>query len=85
MAPQIARLHGITVSINSKEHLPPHFHACYGEDEVLVEIRSGLVLQGEFPNNKFRLLLEWLNQEGVKEWLEMKFYEWNPRLKPNKK
>jgi hypothetical protein len=42
-----------------REHPPPHFHAVYGEYQVIVEIQSGIV-RGEFPKRALRLVLEWL-------------------------
>ena len=34
--PTICRFRGIKISINWRDHMPPHFHASYGEDEVIV-------------------------------------------------
>ena len=53
------------------DHVPPHFHARYGEFEVTVEIETGIV-QGVFPRRALRLLLEWfeLNRDGlVTDWV----------------
>lgn len=36
--PTICRFRGIKISINWRDHMPPHFHASYGEDEVIVSI-----------------------------------------------
>jgi hypothetical protein len=41
-----------------REHGPPHFHATYGEFDVQVSIRDGLV-NGRFPARALRLVLEW--------------------------
>lgn len=32
-----------------KDHVPPHFHAIYGEDEVVIEIATGKVMAGSIP------------------------------------
>lgn len=42
-----------------REHLPPHFHAVYGEFEANVSIESGVVLEGRLPRNATRLVAEW--------------------------
>ncbi|MBM3839789.1 MAG: DUF4160 domain-containing protein [Verrucomicrobia bacterium] len=32
--PVISRFFGITIRINPRDHLPPHFHAQYADDEA---------------------------------------------------
>jgi hypothetical protein len=41
-----------------REHGPPHFHASYGEYNVVVSILDGVV-SGVFPRRALRLTLEW--------------------------
>ncbi len=43
-----------------RDHVPPHFHATYGEYEVTVDIETGVV-HGRFPKRALRLVLEWLD------------------------
>ena len=43
--PTICRFRGIKISINWRDHMPPHFHASYGEDEVIVSIPDIEVLE----------------------------------------
>ncbi len=43
-----------------RDHVPPHFHATYGEYEVTVDIETGVV-HGRFPKRALRLILEWLD------------------------
>ena len=59
MVPVLSRFYGIVVYMNYRDHEPPHFHARYQGQEVLVEIESGLV-KGSFPKRGLRLLLEWM-------------------------
>jgi hypothetical protein len=40
------------------DHSPPHFHAKYGEYEMTVDIRTG-VIEGKFPKRALRHVLEW--------------------------
>jgi hypothetical protein len=56
--PIVSRFLGITIVMFYADHQPAHFHARYGEAEVLVEIDSGRV-HGAFPPRALRLVLEW--------------------------
>jgi hypothetical protein len=56
--PEICRFLGIVVYMLYDDHLPPHFHAEYGEYKVSVEIESGVV-EGKFPRRALHALLEW--------------------------
>ncbi len=38
---------------------PAHFHAIYGEYEVLIEIETLSVFRGELPRRAIALVLEW--------------------------
>ena len=42
------------------DHNPPHFHARYGSQKVLVEIENGII-RGEMSERALRLILEWLD------------------------
>ena len=65
--PTICMFRGIKIFINWREHRPPHFHATYGGDEVIVLINE--VLEGTFPNKQLKMLLGWaaLHQEELIE------------------
>ncbi|MBT3232296.1 MAG: DUF4160 domain-containing protein [Calditrichaeota bacterium] len=56
--PIISRFFGIIIFIFWRDHNPPHFHARYGDDEVIVEIESGVVT-GRMPNRALALIQEW--------------------------
>lgn len=43
-----------------RDHALPHFHAQYGDDEVVVQIQSGVV-DGRFPKRALGHVLEWLD------------------------
>lgn len=49
--------------------MPPHFHAKYGNDEVIVSINDIEVLEGNLPNKQLKMLLGWaaLHQEEIIE------------------
>jgi len=56
--PILSRFFGITIAMFYQDHQPPHFHARYGADEVLVEIDSGRV-EGHMPRRALQMVLEW--------------------------
>jgi hypothetical protein len=56
--PTISRFFGIIIFMNYNDHLPPHFHARYQEEEVTVEIETGVV-QGRMSRRALRMVLEW--------------------------
>lgn len=56
--PEISRFLGIVVQMYFEDHLPPHFHARYGEFRIKVFIQSGVV-EGRFPPRALRHLMEW--------------------------
>jgi len=41
--PTLSRFYGIVTFMNYNGHQPPHFHARYQDQEVLVEIDTGVV------------------------------------------
>ena len=68
--PVLSRFYGIVVYMNYRDHEPPHFHARYQDQEVLVELESGIVT-GSFPKRALRFLLEWMDlhrEELEKNW-----------------
>jgi hypothetical protein len=57
--PEISRFYGIRITMNYDEHLPPHFHATYGDDEALVLIATGQLLKGSLTSRAASLVREW--------------------------
>lgn len=41
------------------DHEPAHFHAIYGEHEVLIEVETLSVFRGSLPRRAVALVLEW--------------------------
>ena len=62
--PEISRFLGIVISIFHREHGRPHFHAAYGEFEVVVDIENGEVLSGRLPKRALSLVIEWHAEHG---------------------
>jgi len=60
---------------------PAHFHALYGEDEVLIDLRDLSVMRGSLPRRAIALVLEWADEHRV-ELME----DWNlcSQLQPPK-
>lgn len=66
--PVISRFYGIVVFINYRDHNPPHFHARYQDQEVIVDIQNGVVT-GTMSKRALQLLFEWfeLHREELME------------------
>ena len=78
--PIISRFFGIIIFIFWREHQPPHFHAKYGDDEVIVEIQTGEVT-GIISQRVLNMVQEWRElhkDELVADW---KLAEENKPLK----
>lgn len=56
--PVISRFFGIVVFMHWREHAPPHFHAKYQDQEISVEIESGIV-KGHMVAKAVALIQEW--------------------------
>ncbi len=67
--PTISMFRGIKIFMNWNEHQPPHFHAKYGSNEVLVSINDIEVLEGTMPHKQLKMLLGWaaLHQDELME------------------
>ena len=57
--PSISRFFGIVIYMYWQDHLPPHFHAEYGEFEAQIDIETLEVLKGNLPRRAKALVLEW--------------------------
>ncbi len=58
MAPLIVEMDEICIYVYCGEHLPPHFHAFYADEEVLININTGKILIGVFPIKKLKSIKE---------------------------
>jgi len=57
--PRVSYFYGIAIYMYYREHLPPHFHAIYGEHEALVGIETLAILEGRMPARALGLIIEW--------------------------
>jgi hypothetical protein len=61
--PAISMFYGIIVYMyfmDNKQHKKPHIHVKYQDEEVIVAIPEGEILEGSIPNSKMKLLLAWI-------------------------
>ena len=67
--PMICMFRGIKIYIYWREHVPPHFHAFYGDNEVLVSIDELEVIEGTIPSKQLKMLLGWaaFHQDELRE------------------
>jgi hypothetical protein len=63
--PELCRFYGIIIRMYFDDHAPPHFHATYGDDEVVIGIDSLAVLQGRLPARAQGLVVEWASLHQV--------------------
>jgi len=69
--PTISMFFGILIQMHWREHAPPHFHALYGEYEVLIDIRTLEIISGNMPKRALALVLEWAQDhraELMEDW-----------------
>jgi hypothetical protein len=46
--------------LDNKEHKMPHIHVEYQDDEAVIQIPEGLVLAGNLPQDKLKLVQAWV-------------------------
>ncbi len=57
--PKVSEFFGISIYFYYREHEPPHFHAMYGEHEVLIAIDTLETLRGFMPRRAHNMVIEW--------------------------
>ncbi|MBK1724919.1 hypothetical protein CKO23_22400 [Thiocystis violacea] len=56
---------------HNKQHKLPHIHVKHQDDEVIVKIPDGDVLEGSIPTSKMKLLQAWIElhkEELMADW-----------------
>ncbi|MCP4295141.1 MAG: DUF4160 domain-containing protein [Proteobacteria bacterium] len=69
--PILSRFYGIIIRMFFDEHAPPHFHAEYGEYELVVSIKQIHIMKGKAPKRVESMVIEWaaLHQnELIADW-----------------
>ncbi|MFH1740605.1 MAG: DUF4160 domain-containing protein [bacterium] len=85
--PEISRFYGIVIKMFFDEHNPPHFHAFYGGDNVLIDINTLAVFAGRFPPRALGLVIEWATihqQELLRNWEKARLHEPLTEIEPLK-
>ena len=55
----MAKARGFRAWLLDEDHNPPHFHAEYNGNKIIVDIIEGRVLKGTFPSKQLKLILAW--------------------------
>jgi hypothetical protein len=70
----ISMFYGIIISmyyLDNKQHYLPHIHMKYQDEEAVISITDGLLLDGTLKNNKMKLVPAWIeihNEELMADW-----------------
>ncbi|HQN01000.1 MAG TPA: DUF4160 domain-containing protein [Candidatus Hydrogenedentes bacterium] len=56
---ELSRFFGVVIKMFHDDHNPPHFHAFYGEDDAIFDIRRISLLKGKLPPRALGLVTEW--------------------------
>jgi hypothetical protein len=73
--PVISMFYGLIIMmyfIDTKRHSAPHIHVRYQDDEAVVSIPDGKVLDGALPPPKLKLVQAWIEihqDELAADWL----------------
>jgi hypothetical protein len=57
--PSISHFFGVVIYMYYNDHLPPHFHAEYGEFEAVYVIDTLNTLRGQLPRRAHAMVIEW--------------------------
>ncbi len=61
--PVISMFYGLVIYLyyyDNKQHHLPHVHVEYQDQQAVISIPDGNVLEGSLPKNKLRLVLAWI-------------------------
>ena len=67
--PTISVFYGIIIQMFWRDHAPPHFHAIYQGNDVMINIQTLEVIEGKLPRRILNLIQEWatLNRDALWE------------------
>ena len=83
--PEISRFFGIVIKMFFDDHNPPHFHAEYGSDVALIDIRNFSVFSGRLPPRVMGLVIEWATlhqQDLLADWERARSQQELQRIDP---
>lgn len=61
--PVISMFYGIIVSLyfqDNRRHHRPHIHVRYQDDEAVLAIPDGELLEGRLPSGKMKMVIAWI-------------------------
>jgi hypothetical protein len=61
--PVLSTFYGVTIAMyfmDNRRHHRPHVHARYQDEEAVIGIPDGEVLEGSLPRGKLRLVQAWI-------------------------
>ncbi|MBI5092015.1 MAG: DUF4160 domain-containing protein [Candidatus Hydrogenedentes bacterium] len=83
--PEISRFFGIVIKMYFDDHNPPHFHAEYGGQQVLVDINNLSVFSGRLAPRAMGLVIEWAalrQRELLEDWQRARALESLQKIDP---
>jgi hypothetical protein len=60
--PELSRFYGIVIKMYYNDHSPPHFHAEYGSQQMVVDANTLSIIGGRLPPRAMGLVMEWAAQ-----------------------
>lgn len=72
--PVISMFYGVIVLMyyfDNKKHRQPHIHVQYGDEEAVISIPDGTVLEGTLKSAKLKLVQAWIeihHEELMADW-----------------
>lgn len=63
--PLICEFFGIKIYMYWDEHMPPHFHAEYGDLKAIISIQEAVTIKGSLPSKQLKLVLAWCEIHSV--------------------
>lgn len=83
--PSVSEFYGIIIYMYWDEHNPPHFHARYQGQEVVIDINQLQVVEGKIPRRGLNLVLDWAEihqDELLENWRLCENKEHPNQIKP---
>lgn len=63
--PEVSRFFGVVIYMYYDDHAPPHFHAEYSGDEVLIRISDLSVIRGKVHPRALGFIMEWASLNKI--------------------
>ena len=83
--PELSRFYGIVIKMYYNDHNPPHFHAEYGGDAIVVDVNTLAIIGGRIPPRGTGLVMEWAAQHQAElrhAWTQARNMEPLDRIEP---